>query len=216
MLSLLNKSGGKSDAGQALAWHPNFRNAEQLPDTKTVRTKFFVNVVAITLLAALVLVVTLRELKLASLRSELADVEAQIAAATKPSEKAIADYKLYQEQEKRFNDAYALVKDPFRVPEFLMHLGSILPHGVRIKRVDFRGQVVNVSGSVRGLDAAASDVASEFVKTLQSDKDFAVHFSAITLRDLGRNVDDGNMNFELVFAFKALPKETKPKAKEKK
>jgi hypothetical protein len=213
MLSLLNKSGGKSDTGQNLAWHANFRNVEQLPDTKTVRTKFFVNVVAITLLSALALTVALREQELASLRSELANVEAQIAEATKPSEKAIADHKLYQEQEKRFNDAYALVKDPFRLPEFLMHLGSVLPRGVKVKRVDFRGvgQSINVSGSVRGLDAAASDVASEFVKTLQSDKDFAVHFPTITLTNLGRNVDEGNMNFELVFAFKAAPKEAKAK-----
>lgn len=208
MLSLLNKSGGKTEAGQMLAWHPNFRNAEQLPDTKTVRTKFFVNVVAITVLAALTLMVTLREIKLADLRNELANVEAQIAEATKPSEKAIADYKVYQEQEKRFNEAHALVKDPFRVPEFLMHLGSLLPRGVKVTQVNFRGpgQTINVSASVRGLDAAASDVASDFVKTLQADKDFAVHFSAITLTNLGRNVGEGNMAVELLFTFKPAGK----------
>ena len=191
-----------------LAWHPNFRNAEQLPDTKTVRTKFFVNVVAITVLAALTLMVTLREIKLADLRNELANVEAQIAEATKPSEKAIADYKVYQEQEKRFNEAHALVKDPFRVPEFLMHLGSLLPRGVKVTQVNFRGpgQTINVSASVRGLDAAASDVASDFVKTLQADKDFAVHFSAITLTNLGRNVGEGNMAVELLFTFKPAGK----------
>ena len=213
MLSLLNKSGGKAESAQTLAWHPNFRNAEQLPDTKTVRTKFFVNAVAITVLAALSLFVAQREFELASLRGQLADVEIQLTEATKPSEKAIADYKLYKEQEKRFNEAYVLVRDPFRVSEFFMHLGSILPRGVKVKRVDFRGagQPINVTGSVRGLDAAASDVASEFVKTLQADKGFAVNFSAITLINLGRNVDEGNMNFELSFVFKPAAKEANAK-----
>lgn len=209
MLSLLNKSSGKADAAQTLAWHPNFRNAEQLPDTKTVRTKFFVNVVAITVVAALLLFVTLRELTLAGLAKELAEVETQIEQATKPSEKAIADYKVFQEEEARFNDAYALVSNPFRFPDFLLHLGSVLPKGVKIRRVDFRGvtQALNISGSVRGVDAAASDVASEFVKKLQADPVLASNFSSIVLTTLGRNVAEGNMGFELVFTFKPAAKE---------
>ena len=38
----------KSDAQSAVApvWHPNFRNFERLPDTKVVRTTFFVNTAA--------------------------------------------------------------------------------------------------------------------------------------------------------------------------
>ncbi len=208
MMSLFNKSGGKADAMQALAWHPNFRNAEQLPDTKTVRTRFFINVVAVTTVVALLLFAVLRETRLAALAEDLDGVEADIAAATAPSDKAIADYKLFQAEEKRFKDAYSLVSNSFRISTFITHLGSALPIGVKIRRVEFRGlgQVINVSGSVRGLDAAASDVASEFVKTLQVDPVFTEHFSAITLTNLGRNVAEGNMSFELVFAFKTAPK----------
>ena len=51
MLSLLKKKkkpdAAASEAPQVPAWHPNFRNYQQLPDIKVVRTAFFVNGAAV-------------------------------------------------------------------------------------------------------------------------------------------------------------------------
>ena len=56
-----------------------------------------------------------------------------------------------------------------------------------------------------GIDAAAGDVASHFVKQLQSDAVLAQHFAAIELTNLGRNAQDASLNLELVFTFKGNP-----------
>ena len=53
MLSLTKKS--DSEPVAAPLWHTNFRNFEQLPDTKVVRTTFFVNTAAIAIAAGLLL-----------------------------------------------------------------------------------------------------------------------------------------------------------------
>jgi hypothetical protein len=46
----------KSDAALVVpAWHPNLRIVEQLPDTKVVRTAFFVNGAAMLVAIALAL-----------------------------------------------------------------------------------------------------------------------------------------------------------------
>jgi len=204
MLSLLNKSGGGKAALQSIPWRPDFRDVSQLPDTKTVRTSFFVNLVAVGFTGALALYVAQREWAVAGLESSLADVEERIQAATPASEKAQAAYKLFQAEEAKFKEAFAYVSDSFRLQDFLMHLGTILPVDVSVRRVDYRGpgQTVVVAGSVKGLDAAASDLASKFVKQLQTDPVFAGHFASITLTNLGRNAEEGSLNLELVFAFK--------------
>lgn len=204
MLPLLKKPGAEKSAAGALPWRPDFRDVSSLPDTKTVRTSFFVNVMALGATGALALFVAQREWAAASLRHSLGDVEARIAAATPDSEKAVAAYKVFQTEEAKFNEAFALVREPFRFQAFLLHLGSVLPSDVRIGRVDFRGpgQTLVVHGSVKGLDAAASDVASNFVKQLQADAELATYFTSITLTSLGRNADEGSLNLELVFAFK--------------
>ena len=204
MLSLLNKSGGDKAALQSIPWRPDFRDLSQLPDTKTVRTAFFINVLAIAITGAFAIYVVKREWEVIGLQGSLADVENRITAATPPSQKAQATYKQFQAEEAKFKEAYAFVSDTFRLQNFLMHLGAILPVDVTVRRVDFRGpgQTLVLTGGVKGLDAAASDVASNFVKQLQTDPVFAEHFGSVTLTNLGRNAEEGSLNLELVFAFK--------------
>lgn len=207
MKPLFKKTGDKVSIDLLTAWHPNFRNKKLLPDIKTVRTNFFINLVAITTVVVLGLFIALREIKLAAFKHDLANKESDIAAANAPSEKAKADFKNYSVEEQRFKTAYELVEHPFRFSDFVTHMGTILPNGVKINLVDFRGvgQTMNVSGNVRGLDASSSDIASNFIKLLQTDLVLSKDFSTITLTNLGRDVAQGNMSLELVFTFKALP-----------
>jgi len=65
MLSLTKKS----DAQVASPlWHTNFRNFERLPDTKVVRTTFFINTAAVALTLGLLLWLGYREYHLYNLR----------------------------------------------------------------------------------------------------------------------------------------------------
>jgi hypothetical protein len=139
MLSLLNKSGGDKAALQTIPWRPDFRDLSQLPDTKTVRTAFFVNGLAIAVTGALALYVANREWEVAGIQGSLSDVEERIVAATPASDKAQATYKLFQAEEAKFKETFAFVSDSFRLQNFLIHLGTILPPDVTVRRVDFRG-----------------------------------------------------------------------------
>lgn len=204
MLSLLNKSGGDKAAAQSIPWRPDFRDFSRLPDTKTVRTNFFVNFAAVAVALAVALFVAHREMGIASLKGSLADVESRIAATRPGSERAQESFVRFRAEEKKFNEAYDIVRDPFRFADFLVRLGEILPPGVFVRRVDFRGpgQTLSVIAVVPGLDAAASDVASNFVGQLQADTDLAAHFQTIALTNLGRNAEEASLNLELVFTFK--------------
>ena len=65
----------RSDAQPAVApvWHPNFRNFERLPDTKVVRTTFFINTAAVAVALSLLLWVGFREMHIRSLHEQAAD-----------------------------------------------------------------------------------------------------------------------------------------------
>lgn len=209
MLSLLKKSAGdKSAAGQvAIAWRPDFRDLASLPDIKTVRTSFFVNTVAVGLASALLLFVVQREWSVMGLNNSLEDVEARIAETEPESNRAKAAFAKFQEEEKKFNEVQAFTEDTFRLPDFILRLGEIMPAGVSIRRVDYRGpgKDILVTGSVEGLDSSASDVASGFVKLLQSDESLGKNIASVSLANLSRNVEEGALNLELLFALKPLP-----------
>lgn len=218
MLSLTNKTGSKSSSkvkGQtALAWHVDFRQTEALPDTKTVRTQFFVNATALFVAASLILFIGLREWKVASLGNDIDDMNAQIAKVEASSAQVVKNFHVFQVQEKRFKDAYAVVGGIFSMPDFLIELGALLPPGTKIRRIEYRGEKngLTLVGTVEGLDADASDRASAFVQKLKDDKGLAKYFANITLASLGRNMSEGVLNFELNCSFPVVAA-PKPAAK---
>jgi hypothetical protein len=203
MLSLLNRTSAKNAPAPSWSWRPNFRNESDLPDIKTVRTKFFVNAVFIASIAVLAILIGFREVKISLLNTEIQELDIRISEIEKKYAKATADFKHFQTQEKSFNEAYALVKSEFSFPNFVLHIGSTLPKGVKVRRIDFRGlnQTINISGTVRGMDAAASNAASEFLKVLRTDQLLAKYFSSVNMPSLGRNVSEESMDFELVLLF---------------
>lgn len=199
MLLLLKKNGQKNEGEQALAWHPNFRIVEQLPDTKTVRTKFFVNIVAVAIALAFLLFISLREFRIHALNVQLSDLEAQVSDVTKQSSVSVGVFKLFQAEEKLFKEAHALVENPFSFADFMIRLGEVLPPEINITRVDYKGSTsgVGLSASAKGLDADASDLVSSFVQKVQADNVLSRDFSAVKLTGIARNVADGRLNFEL-------------------
>ena len=70
----------KSDAAVVVVppWHPNLRIVENLPDTKVVRTAFFVNGVAMSVAIALALYLGIQEWKLHEVNKQISDWQHQI------------------------------------------------------------------------------------------------------------------------------------------
>jgi hypothetical protein len=86
----------------------------------------------------------------------------------------------------------------------VLYLGGILPSGVTVKRIDFKGsgQSVSVAAAVKGLDATASDEASRFVQQLQADEELKKHFGSVNLINLSRNAEEASLNLDLLLSFK--------------
>ena len=204
MLARLKNSTSRAGKNEGPAWHVDFRNLESLPDTKTVRTTFLFNTVAVAVLAGLALYLTYQQATISSVRAEIESVRARIYAAKGPSDRALAQFQLFQAQEQLFRDAQIINNNGFSFPDFLIHLTSLMPEGVKASRVEFRGlgQSILVSGSIAGQDAVASENASAFFDALQKDEIFNMQFVSVVNSNLGRNAAANSLSFELVFTFK--------------
>ncbi len=203
MLALLKKTGSSAAKDAGAPWRADFRQPEYLPDTKTVRTTFLVNVVVLTILGSLILWVAYREIGLRNLKDEIVAVGSQIEASVAPNAAAEALYKSYLAEEKKLKDFQALSASDFSFPDYLIHFASLMPAGVRANRIDFRGvnQTILVSGTVDGHDTASNEVAGRFFKTLEEDDEFKKIFSQIRNSNLGRSEAANALSFELVFTF---------------
>lgn len=203
MLSLLKKK-SNADAAPALpAWHPNFRNFEKLPDTKVVRTAFFINFAAITVALAALIYFGLDDWKLRGVRKQVAAIEAQIARDKKVSDQAVAQFKKFQAEEAKVLEVDTFVKSRPAVSTILMRLAETLPKDIAIDTTDFRETGLALRLSVRGAPDAASGLATNYLEQLRADKELAIFDSFEFTSTPTPNPGTGKMAVEFFLHLKA-------------
>ncbi len=201
----------KSDQSQARlisAWHPNFRNRERLPDTKVVRTYFFVNFTAVMLVLCLALGVWYQEYRIGVLDHQVTDWQVQIAQNQKSAVEAVALSKKFAAEEKKIRELGVFLQRRLVLSQFMVHLGKSLPAALVIDAVDIRETGANLRGTAAGSPVEATGRTSAYVELLQHDSYFKdiVETKDVT-QDVRRDQASGRVTFDLFMRFKGRAKE---------
>ncbi len=205
MLSLKKKS----DAQPLTAplWHPNFRDFERLPDTKVVRTTFFINTAAVAASVAMLLWFGFREYDNHNISQQITEANRQIENNRKQNEEAIKLAKTFADEEKKISEAIAFMQVPIAPIQFVAVLGETLPKDISIeyidsKIIDPKNSQFQIRGRVAGSPDLASGITSSYVDTLRANESFTRVFSSVTLNRLDRDPAGGFMVFEITLKIK--------------
>jgi hypothetical protein len=206
----------KSDATPVAAphWHPNFRNYERLPDTKVVRTTFFINAASIMVASLLLLWVGFREYHIRELGQQISDAQIEIDKNQKQNNDAIRLSGTFAAEEKKLADAEAFARMPLSPMDFVLILGRTLPKEIQMESADMRmGEVGNSQCILRGFVAGTKDqgsgTVSAYLETLRNAPGFSSVFETVSLNSL-TDAKNNLLSFEIVLKFKAPAKEKKP------
>lgn len=205
----------KSDALPVAAplWHPNFRNFERLPDTKVVRTAFFVNTAAGATAIALLLWVGYREYRIHNLSEQIAGAQSEIDSNAKKNAEALRLSQIFTEEDKKLSEAQSFVNIPIPVSEYVALIGQSLPKEISIDLADLKfptdpktPQVCLLRGVVAGSRDQAAGTASSYVDSLRAHPKLGVIFDSITLDKLVPDAGTGFMSFEISLNIKTAGK----------
>ena len=208
----------KSDAKPAVAplWHPNFRNFDKLPDTKVVRTTFFINAGAVAFTLSLLLWFGYREYHIKSLGDQIADAQKQIDSNSKQNKEALRLSRIFTDEQKKLGEAEAFQRSAVAPSEFIALVGVTLPKEISIDTID--GRLVETStvpatyqmkGVVAGTPDQASGAASKYVDMLRSQPKLGTAFDPITLNNLNRDARTNFLAFDISLKEKVENKEKK-------
>lgn len=206
MLSLTKKSDAQPVA--APLWHTNFRNFDRLPDTKVVRTTFFVNTAAGAVALALLLLLGYREYRIHNLGEQIAGAQREIDSNAKKNTEALRLTQIFTEEDKKLSDAETFLKRPIPVSEYVMLIGQTLPKEISIDFADVRlpaeakGQVIVMRGMVAGSRDQAAGAASSYVDLLRNHPRLGAIFDPITLDKLTPDASTGFMAIEISLKVK--------------
>jgi hypothetical protein len=205
MLSLTKKSDAQPLA--APQWHANFRDFERLPDTKVVRTTFFINTAAIAVAIGMLLWLGYREYSIRNIAEQVSAANRQIESNKKQNADALKLSKSFVEESKKIEEAAAFTKVPITPVVFLGLIGASLPKDIAIDSVDIRindpkNLMFQLRGKVAGSPDLASGITSSYVDTLRADPALNKIFDPITLNRLDRDSAGGFMVFEITLTIK--------------
>lgn len=205
-MDLPTKKKTESTVAQVLAWHPNFRNYERLPDIKVVRTAFFINTVAISLVVAFVAFVGFKEYQLFSLEKQIADAQFRISRDSASSAKQVQLYKEFQAGEARAKKVVEFQAARPLVSTIFNQTAETLPPYIAVTALEIREKTMSLRGLVRGSPDLAAGRANAYVVQLRKDPKFAELFDEISLAGMNPNPADGRLMIELSLKFKTPKK----------
>ncbi len=200
MLSLTPRS--DQPLGQLPAWHPDFRRVDRLPDTKVVRTQFFINFASLAVAASLLLYFCYREYTMSKFDEQIADWQAKIDTNRQASDQAILLSRKFGDEEKKLAEFDAFLKPRLVLSEFLLHLGETLPPELIIDTVSVEDAGVSLRGFASGKAEEASGRISPYVEQLKQDKILGEYFGPATQGRVERDQASGQLTFDLSLPFK--------------
>jgi hypothetical protein len=211
MLSLTKKS---DEPVAVPLWHTNFRNFERLPDTKVVRTTFFVNTAAGAVAIALLMWLGYGEYRLHNLNEQIAAAQREIDADAKKNTEALRLSNIFADEDRKLTEVESFLEMPMPVSEFIELVGRTLPKEISIGNADVRvpsagdqkAQVYLLRGVVAGTRDKAAGSASSYVDALRSHPRLGAIFDPITLDKLTPDAGTGLMAFEITLKVKTEAK----------
>lgn len=203
MPSLLKKKTEGPAVSEMVPWHPNLRNAARLPDIKVVRTSFFVNGVSIFIAIGVLLWFAFQEYKLHNLNRQIDAWQAQIDRDKKDSDRFIATYKKFQDEQAKVVEVNNFIRSRPVVSEILLYIGETLPENIALDGYEQGSGGLTLRGTVRGSPDEATGYATAYLEQLRADKELAKNFGDIAYSGPGvaRNPQTGRLSLQLYLKF---------------
>ena len=193
----------KSDAVVVVpAWHPNLRNAAELPDTKVVRTAFFVNGAAMLVAISAALYFGYGEWKLFEVNKQVATWQHDIDRDRKESEAAVALYGDFKMEEAKVDEVSDFVASKPAISEILLRLGAITTKRIDFDGINIKDAGITIRATVKGAPDRASGDVSAYERQLRTDKVLGPMFRTVTLLNPTRDPKTNRLVIAIFCEFK--------------
>ena len=196
-------------------WHPDFRNAETLPDVKFVRTDFLLNFIAVFVLLVLLFYNVQNEYSAISLNREITMLKDKIVQKRSDNDRNLKLSADFEELSKKAEELAKFVQNPVSPPLFLLTLANKVPsrnillqsirfqdRTEKIGRKTIRYKGITLTGSLTGSSAEATQMINDYKQTLESMEIWKGTLDRVELDSLSRDKQLGIFKYTIFVYLK--------------
>lgn len=187
----------KASAANAYNWRPNFRNYDDLPDLRTVRTQFFFPAVALCVAAVFTVFILFQEFRSMEIQKDIETLEQEIASYEARHDEKVKLNAEFMGITRTIDEVLEFEKDRLVGSDYLLTLSSSLLEGMYLTRVEYLGGQAIVEGSVQVAAAEASQIVNEYLRAIESADALQGRLSEYKLTNLERGSNGNIVNFRI-------------------
>jgi hypothetical protein len=213
----------KSKQAAEAPWHQDFRNVDALPDIKVIRTRFFVNLIAVVVPLFIATLWVQQELSLSTVRSEIAELENEKKSLEASNTNLVGLSRNFVEEAAKIESLDDYYYNLFSVSDYLVSLSKRVSEDMVISTMELKkanrvegSEVLDtwesqISGYVILEDQTAVSHVNQFLGELREEELIAEYLDDAFLDNLSRDQVTDTLNFvvSIVMSDTVLPEETK-------
>lgn len=188
-------------------WHQDFRNADALPDIKVIRTRFFVNFIAVVIPLFVATIWVQKEVSLNALRSDIESLEADKAAKQVSNSDLVELSREFTKEAAKIESLDDYYYNLFPLSDYLVTLSDQVEEDMVVSSVELKkanrvsgDNVVDVwesriAGYVAQGDQGAITRVNNFVEEFGQVELLEPHIDEAFLDNLTRDQETDTLNF---------------------
>lgn len=197
----------KSKAPAQSPWHQDFRNPDALPDIKVIRTRFFVNFVAIVIPLFVSVIWIQNEISLSSLKSSIAELEVEKLSMESSNSELVELSREFLQESAKIESLDTYYYNLFPLSDYMMTLSDQVGEDMVVSSLELKksnrvagNDVVDVwesrvAGYVAHGDQAAITRVNKFVEDIGKEELLEPHIDEAFLDNLSRDQETDTLNF---------------------
>lgn len=196
----------KTVASNAYNWRPNFRNYDDLPDLRAVRTQFFFPAISLCIAAVFTVFILFQEFRAMEIRGDIEALEQEIASYEERHSEKVKLNAEFMKISRTIDEVLEFEDNRLVGSDFLLTLSSSLVEGMYLKRVEYLANQAIVEGSVQIAAAEASQIVNDYLQEIEEKDALQGMLTEYKLTSLARGGGD-----RISFRIEITKKEKKGK-----
>lgn len=190
----------KSAENQSFDWRPNFRNYEELPDLRAVRTQFFIPALSICIAVVFTIFIVSQEYRAMNISGDIEKLEEEIGSYEERHEEKVKLNSEFRGISRTLDEVSEFKADRLVASDFMLAVTSRLLEGMYLNRIEYIEGRATVEGSVQVSAEQASRLVNEYLKSLEEGDVLQGLLTDYKLTSLERNTNGENFNFRIVIS----------------
>lgn len=157
----------KSGSARSYNWRPNFRDLESLPESRVVRTRFFLPTFAVVVASLFSAYILFQEYRAMRIGEDIKVLEAEIATHEERHDEKVKYNAEFMEISRRLSEVVEFKQGRLVASDLLLSLSSRLLDGMYLEQVDYMEGRANIQGNVLVSAEEASRLVNEYLKSIE-------------------------------------------------